>query len=163
MGACAILGAMVACGPSTSSHSDPWVGREAPDFTVVSLEQPEPRRAKLSDYEGKVVLLEFWATWCGPCRAVMPEIERLHNTYKEDGLVVLAISDESETTLEKHMRSTSYTYPVYRDHAGMAFGAYEVSSLPRTVLVGRNGKIVWAELGADPEGMRKAVEAAIRG
>lgn len=105
---------------------------------------------KLSDYRGKTVFLNFWATWCPPCRAEMPDIEKIYNEYDREGenaLIVLGIAspdtggEKSEEEIKAFLSENGYTYPVVFDNTGEIFGMYGVSSLPTTFMIDREGNV----------------------
>ena len=128
-------------------------GKPAPDF---AMKTADGRTVRLSDYKGKVVVLDFWATWCGPCRAALPHLETLAKTYKDQGVVVLAsnTSDELEA-FETFMEDESFKQPSLvfaRDEAGRAperasRALYGVGGIPHTFVVGTDGRIVAQVVG----------------
>lgn len=104
----------------------------------------------LSDYKGKTVFLNFWATWCPPCRAEMPDIQKIYDSYKENGddsLVVLGVASPGqgqEGSLEEvagFLEENGYTYPVLMDTTGEQFAAYGVYALPTTFMIDRDGNV----------------------
>lgn len=113
-------------------------GDEAPDF---ALEDLNGSTWRLSDLRGKVVLLNFWATWCGPCRVETPHLEALHRRHAESGLVVLGINDEPSATVRAFLREQQVTFANLQDAAGKAFRLYGINALPTSVLIGRDGRI----------------------
>ena len=113
--------------------------RAAPDFALTDLEQ---KRIKLSDFKGKVVILNFFATWCPPCRAEIPELIKLYRLHKEKGLVVLGVSLDTEVTpqeLAKFVRDIKITYPVLLGTTDLA-DKYQVNGVPTTIIITREGK-----------------------
>ena len=99
------------------------VGKEGPDFSLPNLDETTVR---LSDYRGKVVFLNFWATWCKPCREEMPSMEVLYRNFERDGLVVLAISIDRVTTkkdIPPFIKSLNLTFPVLVDSWGRPINA----------------------------------------
>jgi peroxiredoxin len=125
----------------------PRVGHLAPDFLLQTL---DGREVRLSDYRGHVVFLNFWATWCGPCKIEMPAIEKLYREFRPKGFAVMAVSSDSE--------GAAVTRP-YRDSLGLSFTIahdpemfvgrlYGVHSLPITFLVNRQGVITHQIFGA---------------
>ena len=126
----------------------------APDFTLKSLEGKE---VTLSSLKGKVVLINFWATWCAPCRYEIPDLARLQDRYREQGLVVLGISvDEIETVyLERFRENYKMSYPVLHGppaEIGRLVQLYGgINSLPTTFVVDRRGAIIDIFVGARRE------------
>ena len=123
-------------------------GREAPDFT---LKDGDGTEISLSSLRGKVVLLDFWATWCGPCRMVMPTLQKLHDEYADQGLLVYGVNSEEPTLVREFLTDHGYTFPTLRDPRSTAFMLYQAQSIPTTVLVGRDGIVVEHLIGAHPE------------
>ena len=102
------------------------VGKEGPDFSLPNLDETTVR---LSDYRGKVVFLNFWATWCKPCREEMPSMEVLYRNFERDGLVVLAISIDRVTTkkdIPPFIKSLNLTFPVLVDSWGQTDKRYKL-------------------------------------
>ena len=104
----------------------------------------------LSDYKGKTVFLNFWATWCPPCRREMPDIQNIYETYDtegDDGLIVLGIaapnmgSEGSEEEITQFLEENGYTYPVVMDTTGEIFSAYGITSFPTTFMIDRDGNV----------------------
>ncbi|MCB9665208.1 MAG: redoxin domain-containing protein [Alphaproteobacteria bacterium] len=124
----------------------------APDFQVDRVGGGEP--LSLAGLAGRVVVLDFWATWCGPCRAVMPGLSSLHERYAADGLTVLGISDETSTTVRKFLvgqeaRGVTYAHELALEGGGVRRD-YGVRSLPTLVLVDAKGVVRWVHVGAGP-------------
>ncbi len=121
----------------------------APDVGVQRL---DGENLSLTDYRGKVVLLDFWATWCAPCLKMMPALQKLHEKYAAAGLVVLGISiDEGKDAsqkVEKVIRKKSVQYPIARDVSpSPAWAAFRVKAIPVTYLIDANGQVVTRWLG----------------
>ncbi len=114
-------------------------GTMAPDFRLADLDG-KPHR--LENYRGKVVLLDFWASWCAPCRKELPSIEKFHREYRDKGLVILAINSETQNVARSFVKKNGYTFPVVRDAEGTVFDDYAVSSIPVTIVIDRTGRIV---------------------
>lgn len=131
-------------------------GSEAPDFT---LKDGDGNDVTLSALRGKVVLLDFWATWCGPCRMVMPTLQKLHEEYADRGLLVYGVNNEEATLVREFLGENGYTFPTLRDPRSSAFMLYQAQSIPTTVLVGRDGIVVEHLIGAHPEESYRAALA----
>lgn len=117
------------------------IGRIAPVFELRDL---EGERVSLSNSRGKVILLNFWATWCEPCRAEMPSIENLYRKFKDKGLVIIGVSvDNSEKAVRSFIRERGITFPILLDkEKEVSFGDYGIIGLPVTFLIDRKGIIV---------------------
>lgn len=134
--------------------------KPAPDFAVETVTVPI-ETVRLSKLKGKVVVIDFWATWCGPCRETMPQLDRLYRDFRDKGLELLAISGEARATLRAF--KANVTYPLLCDVTGEANRAYNVEAIPRTLVVDRAGRIVYDQVGLDDgSALRQAVEAALR-
>jgi peroxiredoxin len=109
----------------------------AKDFRVAT---PDKRQLKLSDFKGKVVFLNFWATWCKPCEEEMPSMERLYQRYKDKGLVVLAISEDGEgAAVGPFLKKRGFTFAVGLDPKMSVAGLYGVWAIPSTFIIDRRG------------------------
>ncbi len=119
---------------------------KAPDFSLPSMEGTMYR---LSDLYGKVVIINFWATWCVPCLEEMPALDILNNRYKDKGLVILGISiDRKKETVEEFLSKNPVSYPILLDQKGEVFvNKYTVTGLPATYLIDREGHIVEQYIG----------------
>lgn len=124
----------------------------APDFPVLDA---DGNTVRLSDMFGKPVVINFWATWCPPCRSELPAFDKLYRQYgNEVSFMMIDLTDGYRETVEgvkRFISENGYTFPVYYDTEGSAAEAYNVSSIPFTVAVGRNGNIVGTHLGAMSE------------
>jgi thiol-disulfide isomerase/thioredoxin len=122
----------------------PWIGATPP----LRLEDLDGRLWALESFGGRVGLLNFWASWCEPCRAEMPSLERLARRREADGLTVLAINfKESAATIRRFLEGTPIGLPVLRDGDGAAARAWQVRIFPSTVLVDRAGRARGVVLG----------------
>jgi peroxiredoxin len=124
---------------------------DAPDFTLQSL---DGKSMRLSDLRGKAVLLNFWATWCGPCKIETPWLVELQNQYGHDGLQVVGVEmgDDGKDEITKFMKDMGMNYPVLigKEAVGEAYGG--VPALPETFFIGRDGKIVDKIIGLKGKG-----------
>jgi thiol-disulfide isomerase/thioredoxin/outer membrane lipoprotein-sorting protein len=136
------------------------LGKEAGDFALKSLEGME---FNLKKTQGQLVLLEFWATWCQPCRIEMPIVEKLHRELKAKGLVVLGINDENEEQARQFLRENHISFPTLMDTAGL-HRYYQVQAIPTLILIDRAGKVAWHHVGTSNEAvLRKALlEAGLK-
>lgn len=121
----------------------------AKDFTLVSLEGSE---FQLSRSDAKVHLIDFWATWCAPCREEVPMLNELHETYGDQGLRIVAISDETEGEVREFAADFDVRYEMLLDDQDLA-QSYRVFGLPTAFLVNADGEIVDTMMGAKPPGV----------
>jgi peroxiredoxin len=119
----------------------------APEFALSDI---EGRAQRLADFRGTVVLLNFWATWCPPCRAEMPSMETLYHAYKEQGFVILAVSSDVQgaAVVQPFMAQYRLSFPSLLDTTGRVHGLYGVRSIPTSYLLDRHGRVVSREIGA---------------
>lgn len=114
-------------------------GVEAPDFVLKSV---TGKNMRLSEHRGEVVMLSFWATWCGDCRAQLEQLAGMYSRYQDAGVTVLAVSlDQSERRAGELTKSMKVAYPVLHDAGGDVGRLYEVSKLPAVVLIDRSGMV----------------------
>ena len=124
---------------------DGEVGGPAPDFRLDDL---EGRPVRLADYRGQVVLINFWATWCLPCRTEMPEIESVYRAHRERGFGVLAIDMQEHAGLVRpFMAELGLTFPALLDLDGSVGRAYRARALPASFLVDRQGTVRYVKVG----------------
>jgi len=145
----------VASGPTA-----PPSGTLAPEFSATTV---DGETVELSAYEGRVVLLDFWATWCGPCVRSLPELERLHRRYREDGLVVLGINQEPNRVehVRSFLRTHDIPFPSVRDDRDIAW-KYGDHLFPTTVLVGPDRTVLATYRGPpDPARLEADVQRAL--
>lgn len=127
------------------SYPELAAGSQAPDFEIA---RNDGAAFRLSDHEGEVVLLNFWATWCGPCINELPAFERLYEEYG-DKIQILAIdsSDDAET-MEKFLEKTDFSFPVACDADQSVSKKYPSEGIPYTVLIGKDGLVAETFTGA---------------
>ncbi len=117
----------------------PLIGKPAPPFTLKGV---KGSTVSLASYKGKVVLLDFWATWCRPCRIEMPRVEALHKEFKAKGLVVFGVNFAEEiATVKGFLAQNPYTMPILLDPNGEVSRLYQADAIPTLVVIGRDGKI----------------------
>lgn len=119
---------------------------EAPAFSLPSLTGEE---VQLEDYRGKVILLNFWATWCPYCSIERPKLQALHEKYKDDGFIVLGVSiDRAEPdVIKKFVDEKKVTYPILHDRTRQVVGEYSVRGTPTTYLLDVEGKVIGKVIG----------------
>lgn len=123
----------------------PQAGFAAPDFTLETL---DGGTISLADLRGQVVLINFWATWCPPCRAEMPAIQQVYDKYRDQGFTVLAVDvQESDGQVTAFIDQMELTFPILMDRDGSVFASYQVKALPSTFFVDRAGVIQDVTLG----------------
>ena len=123
----------------------PQVGRPLPDFNLPDL---NGRAVRLSDYSGQPVLINFWASWCPPCRAEMPDLEALYTEHQTEGLVILAInSGESQSIAAAFAEEYGLSFPVLLDENAALSDQWMINNLPTTILVGRDGLVKVIRVG----------------
>jgi peroxiredoxin len=128
----------------------------APDFTLKSLEGSNLR---LEEYRGQVVLLNFWASWCGPCRQEMPLLDRLHHRYEDTGFAVLGVNVEGEAApAQEIVDKTNVTFPILIDDGQKVSEMYNLQAMPSTVVIDRDGVVRYIHLGYKPGDEAKYVE-----
>jgi cytochrome c biogenesis protein CcmG, thiol:disulfide interchange protein DsbE len=123
----------------SSKYEPLTVGKTAPDFELPDLSD---KTMRLSDFRGKVVFLNFWATWCKPCREEMPSMEVLYKNFEREGLVVLAVSIDRVTTkkdIPPFVKSLSLTFPVLVDSWGKTDKRYKLMGVPETYIIDQQG------------------------
>ena len=139
------------------------IGSAMPSYSGPTL---EGSTFDLTKEKGHVVFVNLWATWCGPCRFEIPQLEELHQKYKARGLTVVGVSvDESEPkAVQEFATEQKMTYPVVLDPAGKMAVILQTTILPTSVILDRQGKIVWKKYGPilpNDQSLVRAVEAAL--
>ena len=146
-----VIGAVLAIGLVVWADNNTYPGKPAPDFTLRTV---DGQTVRLSDRRGKVVLLDFWASWCGPCRASLPHIQEASesDSWANRGLVVWAVNArQSAEDVGYFLGNNQYTFTALLDEDGTVMSKYGVRGIPMTVLIGRDGKVenVWVGYGDD--------------
>lgn len=120
-------------------------GYRAIDFALESL---DGGKVSLSDYAGNIVLLNFWATWCPPCQAEIPDLEAAYRAHRDEGLVILGVAvQDPEPTAVSFAQSMGMTYPILLDTNGQIYRLYRAPGLPMTLVLDRSGVIVARHVG----------------
>ena len=134
-------------------------GKPAPAFRLQAL---EGKAYDLAELKGKIVLLDFWATWCGPCRTDMPDLDKLQQEYGGSGLVVLGLNvGEDRETVESYIKKSGVSYPMALTNGTSVVSAYKISAFPTYVLIGRDGAVLDIQIGSSgPEALRSMLAKA---
>ena len=131
-----LLAAAACCMPALATVSP---GVIAPDFTLRTLDGPNLR---LQEQRGQVVLVNFWATWCGPCRQEMPHLARLYDKYRASGFVLLGVSVDDDAKKAADLAARlGLKFPVSFDTDKKVSRLYDLSAMPSTVLIDREGRV----------------------
>jgi peroxiredoxin len=142
------LARLVACAAlAIASGTVPAVAplSTAPDFTLRTMGGPNMR---LQEQRGQVVMVNFWATWCGPCRQEMPHLNRLYEKYKASGFVLLGVNvDDDARNAADVAAKLGVTFPVLLDTDKKVSKLYDLATMPSTVLIDRDGKIRYVHRG----------------
>ncbi len=159
----------IAAAAAQTPGARPWYAERLEKLGFVVFEEPTASpdievealaggRAKLSDQKGRVVLLNFWATWCPPCRAEMPSIQKLHEKTQGMAFHVMAVSvGETKATVANFAKSNKYTMPMYRDTDGVPSALYGANSIPTTFIVDKKGKAIAFVVGGRDYASKEAL------
>ena len=144
--------AMAGC---SSNSTSPTVGNLAPDFQFYD---PEEKPVSLSDLRGKPVMLNFWATWCGPCVSEMPYIQQVYEEWSAKGLVLLAINmGDTPSQVKEFLQSHNLSLPVLLDTKQVISQKYSIRAIPTTFFIDKDGIIQVVRIGAFPN--KEAIES----
>ena len=132
--------------PDQPLETESSEAKMATDFTLMNV---QGESVTLSQYHGKVVILNFWATWCPPCREEMPSMERLYRKYKDQGLVILAVSadENGKKAVSQFLQRTPYSFPILLDSDSVAQNTYGVFRFPESFIIDREGIVVQKIIG----------------
>jgi thiol-disulfide isomerase/thioredoxin len=154
----AITLALALSGAALTVQAEP-VNIPAPDFT---LESRSGDNIRLEDHRGEVVMLNFWASWCGPCRQEMPLMDDIYSRYQDLGFTILAVNvDENRDEALRFLESVPVDYPILYDPESSVSELYEVPAMPTTVMIDRDGQARYIHYGYKP-GYETEYEAQIR-
>lgn len=147
------------------NNKGPVVGKPVPAFSMTDLAGKKHTDRTL---RGKVVLLDFWATWCGPCKAASPTMQKLHQSYSKQGLVVIGANTWEQTKgikpSQDYAKKHNYTYTFTHGNDNLA-ESWGIRGIPHFVLIGRDGKVLRVDTGFSPkvgQDMEKAIQAALK-
>lgn len=161
----AFLGCTRPEAPTGTGGSTPAVAaRPTPDSTGAAAEPAEPgdpilgyealaldgSKYRIGEQKGKVVLINAWATWCGPCRYEIPELKRLHQEYADDGLEIVGVSidmAQAEGVVREFVRVNAITYPILLDPESRLTAVLRTTSIPTSIMIDRAGNVVWRHIG----------------
>ena len=133
------------------------IGMEVPDFTVKMF---DGQTIQIKELRGKVVLLNFWATWCPPCRMELARVEKdIIERFKNQDFVFLPISrQDSYDKIKAFREQTGYTFPMGMDPDRKIYSLFATASIPRNFVIDKTGKIVFMEIGYSEESFKKFIE-----
>ena len=154
-----------------TTSGEPQTKNELPAIPF-SLTDQYGKKHTLDDYKGKIVFLNFWATWCPPCRAEMPDIQKLYERSSREGkdsVIVLGVaapklgSEKDEAGIKAFMEKNGYSYPVLMDKGGKLFEAYGIRAIPTTYLIDRRGNVIGRVQGAlSAENLEKIIQQVLK-
>lgn len=165
----ACLGEIFAQGPlivappprSTPKHVSKLlpVGATAPDW---QLNDSTGKQHTLSEYRGKIVVLDFWATWCGPCKEIMPRMQKLYEKYKDQGVAVFGVNSWENQDPGEFMQQKRYTYGLLLKGEQIT-EAYKVTTMPAVYIIGADGRIIYNHEGVDDKNLSGLIEKQLKG
>ena len=139
-----VAGALIASTAIASSSTS----RPAPDFTLASR---AGGKVALTQLRGQVVMINFWASWCGPCRQEMPLLDKMYRKYKPLGFTLVGVNVEPDSTgADGYLKTTPVTYPILLDRENKVSALYNVSAMPSSVIVDRKGRVRYVHHGYKP-------------
>lgn len=123
------------------------IGTAAPEFSLLDM---QGNKVTLSQFKGKVVIINFWATWCPPCREEMPSMEKLYRRFADKGLVMLAVNveDDGKELVADFLKKAPYSFPILLDEDQSVQETYGVFRFPESFIIDRNGLVVEKIIGA---------------
>ena len=133
-------------------------GETAPDW---QLSDAEGKLHSLSEYRGKIVVMDFWATWCGPCKEVMPRMQKLYERYQDKEVVVLGVNSWENNDPVALMKKKHYGYGLLLKGEEIA-EAYKVTILPVVYIIGADGRVMYSHEGVDDKNLASLIEKYFR-
>jgi peroxiredoxin len=129
----------------TASGVTDLIGQPAPDFALKSI---SGENLRLSEFRGEVVMINFWATWCGPCRQEMPLLDELYSRYRKVGFNLLGVNiDDDQRRATKLVRSLGLQFPILLDQRKDVSRLYDIDAMPATLLIDRSGIVRYVHDG----------------
>ncbi len=138
---------LTSCGKEKRQTRTAPTAKKAPDFSATDL---NGREVKLSDFRGKVVLLDFWAPWCRPCLQEVPELQKIFDEYRDKGVVVIGASAESPVQIRQFKQRMAVSYLLLRVDTKV-LSSYQVRGIPTTCIIDGKGYIRYRQVGFSPE------------
>lgn len=130
----------------TVATAPAFASEPAADFTLPTF--PDDSTISLANFKGRVVYLDFWATWCPPCRKSFPWMEEMHQRYKDAGLSIIAVSvDKKRDLIEQFIQKMKPTFTIAHDPTGEVAKSYKLRGMPSSYLIDRNGQLVKVHMG----------------
>jgi peroxiredoxin len=149
--------AMLAAAGAAKAKAAP--NAPAPDFTLRQIDGPNLR---LGEQRGRVVMVNFWATWCGPCRIELPHLDKLHAKYRNSGFLLLGVNIDDDPNAAKALAAKmGLKFPVLFDSEKKVVAAYDLNAMPATVLIDRDGKVRHLHRGYK-DGVEQLYEQQVR-
>lgn len=134
------------------------VGDVAPDWT---LNDSTGKPRTLSQYRGKVVVMDFWATWCGPCKEVMPRMQKLYEKYQDRDVIVFGVNAWEQKDAAAFMQKQRFAYSLLLKGEQIA-DSYRVTILPSVYVVGVNGRVIYSHVGVDHRDLNELIEKHLK-
>jgi thiol-disulfide isomerase/thioredoxin len=134
------------------------VGELAPDW---KLSDAEGGTHTLADYRGKIIVMDFWATWCGPCKEVMPRMQKLYDRYHDEAVVVFGIDSWENSDPIAFMKKKRYRYGLLLKGEDIA-PAYRVTTLPSVYIIGADGRVIYSHEGVDEKNPAELIEKYLK-
>ncbi len=151
--------ALAMCAAAGAARAKAAPNAPAPDFTLRQIDGPNLR---LGEQRGRVVMVNFWATWCGPCRIELPHLDKLHAKYRSSGFLLLGVNIDDDPNAAKALAAKmGLKFPVLLDADKRVVAAYDLNAMPATVLIDRDGKVRHVHRGYK-DGVEQLYEQQVR-